>query len=291
MRIVLAWILILACAGARAEELLVAKFNQREPWAAYIVELLNEALARAPGAEPDHLRWAETRMNQDRAFALLRSQELDIYWSMTSAAREQGVIPVRIPLMKGLLGSRLLIIRKDSVGKFAQIKTLDDLKRNVSIGQGLDWPDTTIMTAAGLRVVTSSSYETLFRMLKARRFDGIALGANEIDEELARQHDPDLLIEKNLAVAYPAPVFFFVAPNKKALAERIEKGLHRMMDDGSFNAIFDKRWSKSLIANNLKNRLVFHLPNPLLSPQTADMIRQHPEYFLFPPDRQQGVKK
>jgi ABC-type amino acid transport substrate-binding protein len=291
MRIVLAWILILACAGARAEELLVAKFNQREPWAAYIVELLNAALARAPGAEPDRLRWVETRMNQDRAFALLRSQDLDIYWSMTSAAREQGVIPVRIPLMKGLLGSRLLIIRKDSVGKFAQIKTLDDLKRNVSIGQGLDWPDTTIMTAAGLRVVTSSSYETLFRMLKARRFDGIALGANEIDEELARQHDSDLLIEKNLAVAYPAPVFFFVAPNKKALAERIEKGLHRMMEDGSFNAIFDKRWSKSLIANNLKNRLVFHLPNPLLSPQTADMIRQHPEYFLFPPDRQQGVKK
>lgn len=287
MRIILAVLLTLACAGLRAEELLVAKFNQREPWAAYVIELLNEALARAPGAEPDHLRWVETRMNQDRAFALLRSQELDLYWSMTSAAREQGVIPVRIPLMKGLLGSRLLIIRTDSLGKFEQIKTLDDLKKNVSIGQGLDWPDTTIKTAAGLRVVTSSSYETLFRMLKARRFDAISLGANEIDDELARQHDPELVIEKNIAIAYPAPVFFFVAPNRKALAERIEKGLHLMIEDGSFNAIFDKRWSKSLIANNLKNRLVFQLPNPLLSPQTADMIRQHPEYFLFPPGRRE----
>src|ERR1700740_730446 len=98
MRIILAWLLFLACSGVRAEELLLAKFNQREPWAAYIVELLNDALARAPGADPDHLRWVETRMNEYRAFALLRSQDLDIYWSMTSAAREQGVIPVRIPL-------------------------------------------------------------------------------------------------------------------------------------------------------------------------------------------------
>lgn len=283
MRIILAWVLAVACASVQAGELLVAKFNQREPWAGYILELLNEALARAPGAEPDHLRWVETRMNQDRAFALLRNQELDLYWSMTSAAREQGVIPVRVPLMKGLLGSRLLVIRKDAAGKFEQVKTIDDLKKNVRIGQGLDWPDTTIKSAAGLRVVTSSSYDTLFRMLKAGRFDAIALGANEIDEELARQHDPDLMVEKNLAIAYPAPVFFFVTPGKKELAERLGKGLRLMMEDGSFNAIFDKRWSKSLIANNLKNRQVFHLPNPLLSPQTAEMIRQHPEYFFFPP--------
>ncbi|MBV6324500.1 substrate-binding periplasmic protein [Duganella violaceipulchra] len=286
MRIILALLVSLMCMRVGAEPLSVSKFSQREPWAGYILELLTEALARTPGPEPDQWRRVETRMNQDRAFAMLRTgEDLVIYWSMTSTAREQGVITVRIPLMKGLLGSRLLIIRKDTLGKFDRIKTLDDLK-TISIGQGLDWPDTAIKTAAGLHVVTSSSYETLFRMLKAKRFDGISLGANEVEEELAKQRDPDLIIEKNIAIAYPAPVFFFVTPKKKALAARIEKGLRLMMEDGSFNAIFDKRWSKSLIANNMKNRLVFQLPNPLLSPQTAEMIRQHPEHFLFPPLRQ-----
>lgn len=282
--LLLALSLTLPASGCvRAEQLLAPNFNQREPWNAYIVELLTTALSKAPAAEPDQWRWVDTRMNQDRAFAVLRAgRELDVYWSMTSMAREQGVIPVRIPLMKGLLGCRLMIIRKDSVERFAQIKTMADLK-GVGIGQGLDWPDTAINMAAGLHVVTSSSYETLVRMLKAKRFDGIALGANEVDEELAKQGDADLTIEKTFAIAYPAPVFFFVTPKRKALAERIEKGLRLMMEDGTFNAIFDRRWSKSLIANNMKHRLVFHLPNPLLSPQTAEVIRRHPEYFLFPP--------
>lgn len=284
MRKVLALAIAIMCGGVRAEELLVPNFNQREPWKAYILELLTTALAKAPATEPDRWSWVDTHMNQDRAFAMLRAgRQLDVYWSMTSTAREQGVTPVRIPLMKGLLGCRLMIIRKESVERFAQVKTMAELK-HISIGQGLDWPDTAINQAAGLHVVTSSSYETLFRMLKAKRFDGIALGANEVDEELAKQQDADLTIEKTFAIAYPAPVFFFVSPTKKALASRIEKGLRLMIQDGTFNAIFDRRWSRSLIANNLKHRRVFHLPNPLLSPQTAEMIRSHPEYFLFPPE-------
>ncbi|MBA5608792.1 transporter substrate-binding domain-containing protein [Duganella sp. FT3S] len=287
MRFIFALIWILAWSSVRAEDLYVPKFNEREPWTPYIVELLTGALARTPGATPDRWHWVETRMTQDRALALLRSgKELDLYWSMTSAPREQGVLTVRIPLMKGLLGSRLMIIRKDSVDKFSRINSLDDLKRNIAIGQGLDWPDTAIEQAAGLRVVTSSSYETLFQMLKAKRFDGIALGVNEIDDELAKQHDAELVIEQHLALSYPAPVFFFVSPRNPALAERIEKGLLLMIKDGTFNALFDKRWRKAQLINHMKGRLVLPLSNPLLSPETADMIRQHPEYFLFAPARQ-----
>ncbi|MBA5688967.1 substrate-binding periplasmic protein [Rugamonas apoptosis] len=287
MRYILALLFTLACSSIRAEDLYVPRFNEREPWTPYIVELLTGALARAPGATPDQWHWVETRMTQDRAMALLRTgKELDVYWSMTSAPREQGVLTVRIPLMKGLLGSRLMIIRKDAIDKFSQINTLDDLKQHIAIGQGLDWPDTAIIHAAGLHVVTSSSYETLFQMLRAKRFDGIALGVNEIDDELAKQHDPDLVIEQHIALSYPAPVFFFISPRNPALAERIEKGLQLMLKDGSFNALFDKRWRKAQLVNQMKNRRVFQLPNPLLSPQTADMIRQHPEYFLFPPERQ-----
>lgn len=124
MRTFLAIMIVMTCSWGRTEEVGVPGFSQREPWAGYILELLTEALAKAPGPEPDQWRWVQTRMNQDRALALLRAgQELAVYSSMTSAAREQGVIAVRIPLMKGLLGSRLMIIRNDSVAKFERIKS------------------------------------------------------------------------------------------------------------------------------------------------------------------------
>lgn len=107
---------------------------------------------------------------------------------MTSPAREQGVIVIRIPLLKGLLGQRLLAIRADSASRYGQVRTLDDLRRDFTLGQCHDWPDTGIQKAAGLNTVTAPpSYDTLYPMLQARRFDAIPLGINEIDDEI-RQH-------------------------------------------------------------------------------------------------------
>src|ERR1700757_3412780 len=85
MRILIAISLTLACLCARAEDISVPRFRQREPWAEYIVEILTTALSKAPGATPDRFHWVETRMNQDRAFAMLRSsRDMDVFWSMTS---------------------------------------------------------------------------------------------------------------------------------------------------------------------------------------------------------------
>ncbi len=275
---------LLLCHTTRvyAEDIYLPRSNDREPWAPYIVELMRAALAKAPGPTPDRFHWLETHMTQDRAFMQLRSnQRLDIYWSMTSQAREQGVQVIRIPLLKGLLGNRLLVIRPDSASRFANVRTLDDLRRNFKLGQGHDWPDTTIQKAAGLNTVTSSTYDTLYSMLQAQRFDAIPLGVNEVDDELGKHADLNLMVEPSLALSYPAPVFFFVAPQKVELARRLEAGLQRMISDGSFDAMFEKRWSKTLLSKNMKNRRIFVLPNPLLSPETSEMIRRHPEYFLF----------
>ncbi|MFC7653170.1 hypothetical protein ACFQT4_13425 [Pseudoduganella danionis] len=182
---------------AQAEDIYIPRSNDREPWAPYIVELLQAALAKSPATTPDRLHWLETHMTQDRAFTQLRNnQKLDVYWSMTSQTREQGVIVIRIPLLKGLLGQRLLAIRPETASRFAQVRTLDDLRRDFRLGQGHDWPDTTIQQAAGLKTVTSSSYDTLYPMLQARRFDAIPLGINEIDDELRKHSDVDLIVEK-----------------------------------------------------------------------------------------------
>jgi hypothetical protein len=56
-----------------------------------------------------------TRVLQGRAMDSLAKNELvDIVWTMTSHDREARLLPIRIPLLKGLLGYRIFIIRKRS---------------------------------------------------------------------------------------------------------------------------------------------------------------------------------
>ena len=87
-------------------------------------------------------------------------------------------LPVRVPTRRGLLGFRLLLIRRQRQSEFRNIRSLDELRR-FSIGQGFAWSDAEILRSQGLRVETGS-YEGLFRMLAAGRFDCYPRGINEV---------------------------------------------------------------------------------------------------------------
>ncbi|MDF5908869.1 hypothetical protein P4132_22180 [Pseudomonas aeruginosa] len=63
------------------------------------------------------------------------------------------------------------------------MRTLDDLRR-LRFGQRQDWADTPILRANGLEVKTSQSYESLFRMLDAGRFEVFPREVVVIDGEL-----------------------------------------------------------------------------------------------------------
>lgn len=62
--------------------------------------------------------------------------------------------PVRIPIDRGLMGMRLLLVRKADLPRFATIRTLEDL-RHLSAGQGQGWIDSAVLSAAGIVVVES----------------------------------------------------------------------------------------------------------------------------------------
>ncbi|MDP1340920.1 hypothetical protein, partial [Klebsiella variicola] len=72
-----------------------------------------------------------------------------------------GLLTVRIPIDRGLMGWRLLLVRRSELAQWDQVRHLDDLRRRIA-GQGHDWPDTAILRANGLQVGTSSVYEALF---------------------------------------------------------------------------------------------------------------------------------
>jgi len=148
-------------------------------------------------------------------------------------------------------------------------QTLKDFQK-LWAGQGAHWPDTQILRTNGFKVVGSSRYKELFDMLKARRFDFFPRGLHEPWRELDDVKDPTLIVEKKLVIHYPAPGYIFTAKENQKLADRIERGFRAAIKDGSFNKLFFNHptIAKVLELAKLKERRIFRLKNPLLSPET-----------------------
>lgn len=121
-------------------------------------------------------------------------------------------------------------------------------------------------------MVEGTSYEGLFAMLAAGRFELFSRGVVEVGEELARQKPdhPELTIEHRLLLYYPLTRYFYVSrsPEGEALARRISAGLERMLSDGSFDRMFQT--FKAPFENEIgfHNRLLIKIDNPLQTPET-----------------------
>ena len=247
----------------------------------YYLALLTLALEKTQVKYGDfHLVMNENRMLQARALqSVAKKQFVDVVWTMTSKEREASLLPIRIPLLKGLLGYRIFIIKEQDKGKFEQIQTLEDLSELVA-GQGHDWPDVSILRANGLTVTVGASYDGLFRMLSAGRFDYFPRGMNESWSEVQAHKEKGFIVEDNLLLKYPAPIYFFVHKASTALAQRIEEGLLLAIEDGSFDSIFYEHPANKEIfkLTNIKNRKVFDLRNPLLPAKTP--LNEHRLWYL-----------
>ncbi len=236
----------------------------------YPHELLNAALEKTKSLYGEfQLNYAQ-KMQWERSKIMLEEGEfIHILQAATRPQWEKDLIPIRIPIMKGLLGNRIFLIKKQSQKKISNIKNLGELKK-LQAGLGQDWSITPIFKQHGFKVVTWGTYEGLFGMLDAERFDYFPRGINEAPEEYQQRKDkfPDLHIEETLLLNLPLPVYFFVTPKKPKLAERVEKGLNIMIKDGSFNQIFLQFHQELLDHIGINQRKVFNIKNPYLTPET-----------------------
>jgi len=252
----------------------------------YDYELLREALEATVGTHgPFELRPSMPAMNQARAADEIAagSALVNVFARSTTIEHEQRLLPVRIPIDKGLLSYRVFLIRADMQPKFSAVNTLDDL-RAYSVGSYGTWADTRILREAGFKVVTGDSYEGLFRMLVARRFDFFSRSADEALREFDERREllPEMRVEESLLLHFPSTRFFFVRRSEEGarLAARIEAGLDRMIRDGSFDALFLKYKGPLIERAHLKTRRTFHIDNPVLSPETQAMRKQRPELWF-----------
>lgn len=238
----------------------------------YINELLTEALSSSP--HKYQLLPSHAQMQQGRAIHEMKNGtgEVDLLWSMSTDEREKALIAIKIPLDKGLLGWRIPFVAAENKHLFKSVKSLHDLD-NYAAGQEQDWPDVKILESNGLKVATSNSYEVLFSMLEAGRFDYFPRSIVEIWKEQEVHANKNLAINLDIAFHYPTAYYFFVAPTKRQFAVDLNNGLETMVRNGQFEKIFLKYHQASIQKAGLRNRLVLELRNPLLDPASMPLGR------------------
>lgn len=226
-----------------------------------------------PRYGPFELRQSTHAMSSQRVAQelLMPGGRINVFARATSPQLEQQYLPVRLPIDKGLLGYRMFLVREADLPRFADVRTLDDL-RKLRVGQGKDWIDVPILRKAGFPVVEGTNYPGLFAMLAAGRFDFFSRGIDEAQREFKERRAayPQMAIEPTLLLQYPLPLYFFTRRDAegKLLAQRITEGMEMMIKDGSLNALFEQYKGESIRAGGLQNRRVLHLHNPHLTPET-----------------------
>tara|TARA_A200000113_G_scaffold5171_1_gene5625 strand:- start:254 stop:1192 length:939 start_codon:yes stop_codon:yes gene_type:complete len=240
---------------------------------AYYSSLLRLALSKTDDPlKPTSIVESSGHLVQERVLRQLNQEgEIDVFWTVTSKLREQQAIPVRVPLLNGVMGYHALLIHSSALGDFRNIRNAQDLKRLVA-GQGHDWPDIKILEHNGFTALGTSNYDAIIELLRAGRIDYFPRALHEAVIEAESLNDPDIIIAPSVLLHYPSYVFFFVSKSKPELALRIERGLNIARQDGSFAALFEKYINFSDVKKALKlsERTVFKLDNPHLSKATLD---------------------
>lgn len=219
----------------------------------------------------------------DFRYLLMKQNFIDLHHFGTSPELERDLLPIRVPLLAGGLGWRGFIIRKSDKVAISQIRHFNELKR-LTACQGELWPDSDIMRAAGLRVLTAERHDQMLELLRRGRCDYFPRSIFEgpIEQKAFAGAYPDLEYTNAVLLHYPFAMYYFVNKNNTALAERLQKGLERLAKSGELQAFLQGHPIARQVypLSQFTRSTVFHLENPLLPAETP---LQQSAYWLAIP--------
>lgn len=206
---------------------------------------------------------------QSKALRQLRENiEVNVVWSMTDRQREDDLLPIRIPIAKGLIGWRVLLTHKNKPFYKKVVTSLAELLVYSPV-QGIDWPDTKILQANGFNVIGAQNHSEAASLLSRQQADFYPRSVIEALAELQQENaDPDIRLKEGLALQYKAAMYFFVNKRNVTLARLLEVGLERAIADGSFDELFYRYHGEMLEKLALEKITHFNLDNPLLPLKT-----------------------
>jgi hypothetical protein len=225
---------------------------------------------------------------QSKALRKLRENiEVNVVWSTTDRQREDDLLPIRIPIAKGLIGWRVMLTHKNKPFYRKELTSLGDLLVYAPV-QGIDWPDTKILQANGFNVLGAQNRSEAASLLSRQQADFYPLSVIEALTELRQEGaDPDIRLKEGIALQYRAAMYFFVNKRNVTLARLIEVGLERAIEDGSFDELFYEYHGDMLERLALDKITYFELDNPLLPIKTPVSESK----YWYTPGQFEGKKK
>lgn len=243
--------------------------KSNDPKENLIAEILKLALSKVPDPQRYQFQPLPNAQTEGRSVEMIKEGSMTVMWAGTQKHYEQDMLPVRIPVLKGMLGHRIFIIRQGEAARFGQVNDLSTLQP-FAIGQGRFWGDTVVLQHAGLKVITPVKYESLFPMLEGGRFDMFPRAIHEPWSEVSARPELNLSIEPRILLIYPFAMYYFVARENTTLASAIAAGFMQAIEDGSYDNLFftHPMIKDALTLARLEQRVVIRLENPNMSPQT-----------------------
>lgn len=267
MKKIIIMILISSVIFAAQEIRIRPKQSDDDASHSYFVKVLQMAL---DNTEKEYgkavVKITDVNMTQGRSLEELeKGSYIDVDWAGTDIEREKKLLPVRIPLIGGLLGYRIPVIKKTNKSLFDKIKKVEDLKKLIAIS-GSHWPDSDIMESSGFNVERVPKFEQMYPLLESGRVDYFPRGINEVYGEVAARGNKGLIIYDKIIIAYKFPMYFFTNKKNTTLAKRIEKGLMIAVDNGSLLEFIKMHPVTSPIfpLSKYKDSLIFEVNNPYL---------------------------
>ena len=235
---------------------------------AYKFELIARILevTRAEYGDYTLIPFGEEPSAKRQAQLISDGKILNLLWaSPGTVIARADVITVPIDILRGLLGYRICLINP---ANFPNSDKLESLKQ-LHIAQGLNWADIEIYKHNDIHPKQAPTFEALFEMLAAKRYECLPLGADEVMYTWRDQKNkfPFLAIEPNLLIYYDYPIYLHISKQFPELAQRVEAGLKKLQRSGEFDRLFKQHHAADIAQLHLNQRKIFCLKSPYLPAQ------------------------
>lgn len=236
----------------------------------YFEELITRALTHALGenSQVEIVRIPYSEKLHGGVARLLNEGVLDLALSAADNEDYLVMLPVKIPLVMGLLGYRVSVTHADNLEK---LQHSDDLKELKACQVRL-WPDVKILQSNNFTVIPTDKFEKTYELTYKKRCDYFPRAIYEGYQELAvaQKRYPELTIFDDVILYYPYPLNIYTSKSNTHLNELFYVGLNKMVDSGELLQYI----KESAITSHLfplsqwKDKQIISLSNPFLPADT-----------------------
>lgn len=222
------------------------------------------SLAKYPGGT-SVVRALQLSIERNVSFAEITTSNLEEH------EEHHELIQLPYQFFGGLLGLRKLVVKNSKYHDFSQVRSPEEFLK-YSVGQRYNWPDIQTYRSSGIRVVEGQTFNNMFAMLRADRFDYLPLSVLEADASFEKSAQPDaaLSLHDKLYIYYPMAVYLKVHQSQ---IDRFKDGLRVVEQNGALAGLFDKYFSSYIDALPSADATVVVIANPSLSAeQNREMI-------------------